>query len=177
MNVFRKKLLINLGINAGIILILGGALFFIINDLRAVGESIETEETALAAQVRIMQNLSTLKQESERADIVMNKLRNALPTRELLFVFSEDITRLARDNNLSPSFTFGEETVSDEANVPSKIVFTITVTGAKQSVLSFLNALENSRYFTRITRLEMFAHGDNIAVYQATLSGEIFFSQ
>lgn len=177
MNVFRKKLLINLSISLIIVLFLSGALVFIINDLRTVGMSIEKSEKDAIQQAQSISNLRELRQGAERAEIIINKLQNALPTRELLFVFSEDINRLARERNLTPHFTFGSETISTEPNIPSSIDFTMVVTGNRQLILEFIKVFEASRYFTRIAKIEMLSQGGDNHIYQTTLSGVVFFNQ
>jgi DNA-directed RNA polymerase beta subunit len=109
--------------------------------------------------------------------VIVNQLRNALPNRESLFVFSEEVNRLARERNLTPSFTFGNELPSESPSMPSKVEFVVNVAGEYESVLLFLNAFESSRYFTHVKSLEFLSQGINTTAYQAVLSGEVFFSE
>lgn len=173
---FSKKLFLNIGISLTALIILSGLLVYIISDFRAIGESMQKANDLATIQRANISSLNILQQGAERANIIINKLSNALPPRTLLFAFSEDMNRLAREKDLASSFTFGSETVSTTPDSPSSIVFTMTLSGERLSILAFLNALENSQYFTRITRMELLAEAGR-ATYQATLSGEIFFNQ
>jgi Tfp pilus assembly protein PilO len=177
MNEFKKKFTIQLGINIGIIALLGGLLAYVSGDLRSVGKSIEQAVAAVAARAQAISSLSGLRQDAAEAGVIVNQLRNALPNRESLFVFSEEVNRLARERNLTPSFTFGNELPSESPSMPSKVEFVVNVAGEYESVLLFLNAFESSRYFTHVKSLEFLSQGINTTAYQAVLSGEVFFSE
>ena len=177
MSEFKKKFAIQLGINIGMVVLVAGLLMFIFGDLKAVGESIEQAVNAAAARTQAISSLSTLRQDAAEAGVIVNQLRNALPNRESLFVFSEEMNRIAREKGLTPSFTFGNELPSESPTAPSKVEFVVNVSGEYASVLSFLEAFESSRYFTRVKSLEFLSQGINTTAYQAILSGEVFFSE
>jgi hypothetical protein len=173
---FRKKLLIQIGITVGSIVLLGILIAYVFGDVRSVGESIRATRAALVARTQAISSLSELRTDAARATLLVNQLRNALPSRESLFIFSEDINRIARENNITPTFSFGSE-IAGSAGTPSKIEFLINVAGDYQAVLSFINSLESSRYFTRVKSVELLSQGANTTAYQAIMSGEIFFRE
>jgi len=175
---FHKKLLKHLGISVGIMLVLGGFIIYIFNDLQTIGKLIETDRAALATRTQNISNLSALRQRSEEAEVKMSQLRTILPDRESLFVFSAEVNRLAREQNLSPIFSFRDETISESPNVPSKASFIINVSGERLSILAFIRAFEQTPYLTRIQSIEWTApDGVPGGAYRAILSGEIFFNQ
>jgi len=176
MTEFRKKLLIQIGIAVGLMVLLGILIAYVFGDVRKVGESIETTRAAIVARTQAISSLSELRADAERAATLVNQLRNALPSRESLFIFSEEVNRLAREKNLTPTFSFGSE-IAGSAGSPSKIEFVVNVSGDYQSVLSFISSFESSRYFTRVKSLELLSQGANTTAYQAIMSGEVFFRE
>jgi Tfp pilus assembly protein PilO len=175
MKEFKKKLLVNLGINFGITVVICVLMVIVFSDLKSVGKSIETAAKAITDRTQAMSSLNLLKKDADKAGELANQLRNALPSRESLFSFSEEINRLARDMGLTSNFIFGNEIPSGTPSSPSKAEFMITVSGRYEQVLSFMNAFESSRYFTRVKNLEFLSQGINTTAYQAILSGEVFF--
>jgi Tfp pilus assembly protein PilO len=173
---FRKKVLISLGISLGIIIVICVLIAVVFGDFKAVGESIENITLTRVTKTQAISSLNLLKQDAEEAKIMANKLSNALPLREALFSFSEEMNRLARDMGLTSSFTFGNEIASGSASAPSKAEFVMNVSGGYEQVLAFMNAFEASRYFTRIKTLEFVSQGINTSAYQVIFSGEVFFS-
>ncbi len=175
---FHKKLFKHLGISFGIIVVLGGFIMYIFSDLRAVGKLIETDRAALATRAQNISSLAVLRERSKEAEAKMNQLRTILPDRESLFIFSAEITRLAREQNLSPIFSFRDETISESPNIPSRASFIINVSGERLSILTFIRIFEAAPYLTRIQSIEWTApDGAPGGVYRAILSGEVFFSQ
>jgi len=171
---FRKKLLVQLGLMAGVLVVLGGLIAYVFSDLKSVGESIEKARAAITIRAQAISSLNSLREDAQEAMVLVNQLRNALPSRESLFVFSEEMSQLARSRGLTPSFNFGSE-IAGSAGAPSRIEFMMNVAGSYQSILSFISAFESSRYFTRISSLEFISQGANISSYQAIMSGEVFF--
>jgi len=178
MTIFHKKLFKQLGISLGIIVVLSGFIVYIFSDLRAVGKLIETNRLALATRTQNISSLAALRERSKEAETKMNQLRTILPDRESLFIFSAEVNRLAREQNLSPIFSFRDETISELPNVPSKASFIINVSGERLPILTFIRILEATPYLTRIQSIEWTASdGAPGGVYRAILSGEIFFNQ
>ncbi|MFA4999156.1 MAG: hypothetical protein WC519_00210 [Parcubacteria group bacterium] len=177
MTEFRKKVLIQFGIAAMLFTAISGLMVYVWSDFESVGGSIETTMNAVATRTQAIGSLSTLREDAGKAEEATNRLRNALPRRDSLFLFSEEVNRLARERGLTPSFTFGTEVIGTSANSPSKIEFVMNIAGEYESVLAFMNSFEASRYFTHIKNFELLSQGVNTTAYQAILSGEVFFSK
>ena len=175
---FHKKLFRHLGISFGIIAVLSGFIMYIFSDLRSVGKLIETDRAALATRTQNISSLAVLRERSKEAEDKMNQLRAILPDRESLFIFSAEVNRLAREQNLSSVFAFRDETISELPNVPSKASFIINVSGERLSILTFIRTFEVAPYLTRIQSIEWTASdGAPGGAYRAILSGEVFFNQ
>lgn len=174
MNDFRKKLFIRLGITIGVSAILLGLLLYIAGDIKAVNASIQSVRTGLVTRSQSIGNLVDLKRDSEEARKGLSFLQNALPARESLFVFSDEVNRLAKQRNLSTVFTFGIE-VPGSATVPGKMGFTINVSGEYNSIIDFMKDLEASRYFTSVNSFELVSQGANTTGYQVVFSGDVFY--
>ncbi|MFA4999697.1 MAG: hypothetical protein WC519_03190 [Parcubacteria group bacterium] len=150
---------------------------FVWSDFNKVGESIEETMNALGARTQAINSLNLLRQDAAEAETMANKLKNALPSRDSLFLFAEEMNRLARERNLTPSFTFGNEIASQSPGSPNRVEFVMNVAGERQPVLSFLESFDSSRYFTRVKNLEFLSQGANTTAYQVILAGEVFFSE
>jgi len=158
----------------GTLIMLGGLIAYVFGDLKSVGENIEVTKAAVATRAQAISSLSSLREDAQEAATLINQLRNALPSRESLFVFSEEMSQLARSKELTPSFNFGSE-IPGSSGDPSKIEFVMNVAGDYQPSLSFINAFEASRYFTKVNGLEFISQGANTSSYQVIMSGEVFF--
>lgn len=174
MNDFQKKLLIRLGITLTVLGVLVGLLLYIGGDVQAVNASIQTVRSSLNARSQAIGNLVELKKDSEEAKKGLSSLQNALPVRESLFVFSDELNRLARERNLSTVFTFGSETPGS-ASAPGRMQFTVNVAGEYGAIIDFVKAFEASRYFTVINSFELVSQGANTTGYQGIISGEVFY--
>lgn len=175
MSNFRKKFLTQLGITFIIILFFAGLIAYVFIDLQAVGKSIEAQNKIIMERNRDINSFTVLRNDAERAQIIINKLQNALPSKESLFFFSEEMNQLARSHNLTTSFSFGEESASEAVGNLYQAQFNMSVSGEGASILMFIKDIENSHYFTTINSFDFFSQGINTTFYQATLSGTIFF--
>jgi len=175
---FHKKLFKYLGTSIGVMLVLVGIIIYIFSDLQAIGKLMETDRATLAARTQNINSLTLLRERSKDAETKIDKLRTMLPDRESLFLFSAEVNRLAREQNLNPVFSFRDETISESPNVPNKASFIINVSGERLSILAFIKAFEAAPYLTHIQSIEWTAPGGASGdVYRVILFGEVFFSQ
>lgn len=169
---FQRKLLINIGLLLAVILVLGGFVVFLSRDIKSLSSSIVQMRRELSVRGEEIALLFDLKTDFQKAEGYFSVLDNALPKRENLYVFSQDVHRFGEMNNLDrPSFSFGEE-ILPAKNLPGRVKFTIFASGVYNDILNFLTYLERSRYFVSIENLDM-THRDNR--FNAQLAGEVFF--
>ncbi len=174
MDQFQKKLLREFGITALFLGILAVTLALIAGDISKLEKQITTIKGDYSARTQALTNLNGLKLDAKKALGGLSFLQNTLPYKEGLFIFSEDMSRIAREKSLAPSFIFGTETPGSDS-IPGRIMFTMTVSGDQGKILEFIRAMESSRYFTRIQGVELVSQGVNTVDYQGIITGEVFF--
>ncbi|MDD4931547.1 MAG: type 4a pilus biogenesis protein PilO [Candidatus Colwellbacteria bacterium] len=171
---FQRKLLIRLGITAAIMAVVFGFIIYVMGDMTSVATSIKEIRSAFNIKSQAIGNLAGLQKDAEEARVGSSILQNTLPNRESLFVFTDEINRLARARNLVPVVNFTEEVQGTET-APGKIGFSANIAGDYEQLIDFMKALESSRYFTSIESFEMISQGSNTTGYQAVIVGEVFF--
>ncbi|MBI2010682.1 MAG: hypothetical protein HYS89_00365, partial [Candidatus Colwellbacteria bacterium] len=124
-------------------------------------------------RLREINELSRLREEAKLAEPRLASLRDFFPKRDELFTFSDDLQSLASSNNLGLSFSFGGEE-KGESGKPGRADFTGTVQGGYPGILEFIQGLEELDYLANLVSFDIIAEGNNR--YNATLKGEIFFS-
>ena len=167
---YQKKLLINLILSAGLIVLLLIFHYFVNAD---IGEKIElvknlTRDSTL--RTRAVESLVTLKEDSKRAAPYLESLNNILPASDKLINFRSDIRSRALQNKIDLGFTFGTESPGSDAKAGS-IAFQMTASGQVQNFINFLRSIETSNYIVSFASLEVKQTANTV---NATLSGKIF---
>ncbi|MBI4193301.1 MAG: hypothetical protein HY536_01605 [Candidatus Colwellbacteria bacterium] len=168
---FRQRIVWN-----GIVtlLILGALGAFLWVELRALGrtaDAIASVRRALRLQIADADLLTRLRGESKRAASASSLLENALPKRDQIFTFSEDVARLARERGIDVSFAFGKETpASPEA--PGIALFTMNVRGSYGAINELMSLIEKSRYLVRFSDADLVSQDK---VFRGTVAGEVYF--
>jgi len=169
---FKKKLFVNIGVLLAVVFVLGGGILFLRKDIKLLSDSIAQERSQVADRGNEISLLFDLRKELKEAELYFSILDNALPKRENLYVFNQEVLRLGHVNNLDrPSFSFGSEILSTDT-LPGRAKFTIFVSGAYADILGFLRDLERSRYFIKIENFDMVERDNK---FNAQLVGEVFF--
>jgi len=171
---FQKKLLIRSGSALLASAVLLGIVLYIGGDMKAVHASIKAARSAMATRSQSISNLADLRKDAEEAGKAMSILQNVLPARESLFVFTDEVNRLAQARSLTVISSFGAE-VPGSATAPGKIEFTINVSGEYDRIVDFMKAFEVSRYFTSVKSLDLVSQGSNTTGYQTIIVGDIFY--
>lgn len=169
---FQRRLLMNVGLLLAVILVLGGFIVFLGQDIKSLRSSIIQTRRELSARSQEISLLFDLKRDFQKAEAYFSTLDNALPKRENLYVFNQEVYRFGNMNNLGrPSFSFGDE-ISPTEVFPGWAKFSIFANGAYDDILNFLIDLERSRHFISIEGFDMI-HRDN--KFNTQLAGEVFF--
>lgn len=169
---FQRRLLISVGLLLAVILILGGFIVFLGQNIESLRSSIIQTRRELSARSQEIGLLFDLKRDFQEAESYFSILDNALPKRENLYVFNQEVYRFGNMNNLGrPSFGFGDETLPTE-DFPGRAKFSIFANGAYDDILNFLIDLERSRHFISIEGFDM-THQNN--KFNTQLVGEVFF--
>lgn len=172
MSEFKKRIIIQVAITFGAIALIAFLIFYVSANITRLEGEITLRRTDVAFRSRALTNLNELKRDEIKAVQYINPLKNALPSKVGLFVFQDEVKRMARDKGLSVELKFvGEE----EGTGVGKAKFSLEVNGDYQKIREFIKDLEDSRYFTRFEQFETFSQGANTAAYQMKISGMVFF--
>lgn len=151
---FRKKLLIRLG--AALAIILGLLTFIMVlnSDLNKRLSRLNDYKAELQSREAAIGLLTQLKSDAERAEPFFSVLKNSLPSRDDLVLFPRELERFAKQYEVDFGFSFGEEAVGS-ASSPSAVKFTIVLEGQYDNLLAFLKAVEQSRYYIRLSSIDI----------------------
>ncbi|MDD5098791.1 MAG: type 4a pilus biogenesis protein PilO [Candidatus Colwellbacteria bacterium] len=171
---FQKKLFIRLGLAVVISGVLFGTAFFVGSDIESVHDSIRSMKNVFATKAQMTSSLAELRQTREEAESAMSILRNALPDRESLFIFTNEVSRIAQTRGLTAVSSFGSEIPGSES-APGRIEFTINISGEYDKIVEFIKEVETSRYFTSVKSFDFVSQGANTSGYQAIITADIFY--
>ncbi|OGY99148.1 MAG: hypothetical protein A3G64_02545 [Candidatus Liptonbacteria bacterium RIFCSPLOWO2_12_FULL_60_15] len=168
---FRKWLLVQGAVIAGILLVTTGVLWYVRADIRARTEAIRAAQAARAFQLRAVNILATLRRERDEAKPFIPQLESFMPGRDKLISFPRDLERFSRARSVAFGFGFGAETPATE-EAAGTISFTLTASGPLNSVLAFLEDLEKSPFIVRLDGLDLTKGGTE---YSFASRGVVFF--
>lgn len=159
------------GVVSGILVVLGGALWYMRSDIFARTEAIRAAEMRIVLELRAQSVLAALKSQREEARPFEEKLQSFLPPRDQLITFSRELEELASARGVGFGFGFGAETPATEGAAGS-IGFTMTVSGAFGAIISFLERVEASSAIMRIESIDITGGGNE---YSLVSEGRVFF--
>lgn len=167
---FKRKILINVGVALGIILVLGAANFVIGADVGRRAAAIQKLREELAFRNQAVESLVTLKVESERAQKYLPVLRSILPSSDGLINFSREMKSLAAAKKVDLGFAFRGE--SAPAGNLAATDFRMSASAASfVNILDFIKAVEGSAYFINIASMDFSLSAKSV---KAELGGRVF---
>lgn len=168
---FRKWLLVQGTVIAGILLVAMSALWYVRADISARTETIRAAQAARAFQLRAVNILATLRRERDEAKPFIPQLESFMPGRDKLISFPRDLERFSRARNITFGFGFGAETPATE-EAAGAIAFTFTASGSLNGVLAFLEDLEKSPFIVKLDGFDLTGSGNT---YSLVSRGAVFF--
>jgi Tfp pilus assembly protein PilO len=172
----QKKLVLAAGSSLGFVAALALILWFLSAGLKTLSGEIASRRQDYFSRVNQIELLSQLKQDLPKANYYYSVIDNILPTREELYLFTNEINLLAQTRGISrPVFSFTGEILPTETTV-GQASFNLSLEGRYASILGFIQAVENSRFLVKISGLDLLRVGspaDNN--FRGTLSGKAFF--
>jgi hypothetical protein len=170
---FKKNLYLNIGLIVGFVIIFGVFYFLLranIDHQVSVINDIKSKRNFVSQSA---QNLALLVKDAPIAQQYAKKISSLVPTHDyLISSFSSDISNFAKRNNVSLSFVFGNETPSSGSSL-GFISFSATMDGSWESIVNFLNDLENRYYSIKINSMDVNKVSDN--QIRVSTSGHISF--
>lgn len=168
----KSRLKINIAVALGILAVLLSALFLVSRDAQTEALSIRTTKSDLKTRVQQLSDLARLREEAKTARPDLAKLEAAIPGKDELFSVRRELEQLAGKNNLAINFSFGSE--GQKENGLGSINFELKLQGGDFSIRSFVDEIESSYPFVRITTLDMVRQENN---FSANMKGQILFNE
>lgn len=162
---FRVRLALQLGITVGVLSVVALAIFFVGKDIKSTTAQVLLTRREISATIRQLSDLARLRDEARRAEPKFAVLRNALPRRDELFSFPENIYALAEQNDVAASFTFGNEE-------EDRIAFSLSANGTYDAVVRFIGVVEREYPFIDLSGFDIIRSEGG---YLAQMQGNIFF--
>ena len=173
MTIFRKKLLINSGIIFTIIVLVSVVLYIVISKFNSINsEILYYKEKAHASQKEINE-FSSLKTDSVKAEAALLLMRKVTPLRDDLFMFRADMEKIASKNSLRSIFSFRNDTPGSE-NTLGYYNFNMTVEGDFDDILAFMKDVEGSLYLLELNQSLIKGSGNNTS---GQFDGKIFYAE
>lgn len=168
----KSRLIINIAVASGILIILLFALFLVSRDVQTQALSIKSAKNDLETRIQQLNDLARLKEEARTAGPDLAKLEAAVPDQDELFSVRRELEQLAGRNNLTVSFFFGSE--GQKENGLGSINFELKLQGGDFGIRSFVDEVESSYPFVKITALDMVRQEND---FSATVRGQILFNE
>jgi len=169
---FRKKFLSNAGLALTVNFALLAAIILLSGRISFLRSSIAGARRELNLNNQKVISLADLKKDSKIAESYFGILNRALPKKEELYLFKQEVFRLGEISGLGrPGFTFGGETASTE-DAPGKVRFAVTADGEYVKIFAFMKSLEKTSYFTNLTNFDIIQRNGK---FNGQLGGEVFF--
>ncbi|PIT92506.1 MAG: hypothetical protein COU08_02075 [Candidatus Harrisonbacteria bacterium CG10_big_fil_rev_8_21_14_0_10_42_17] len=170
MKVERKRIVKNISITGGVLVLLFAVTLFISSDIGKYADRIQKKKTDFAFQGNAIESLALLKEGSKEALNSISLLQNLLPERDQLINLPKDLGRIARRHSLSFDFRFGSESPGTDA-LPGTVSIQLSVTGAYSDFLNFLREMRRSNYLIRI---DSFDFSGEAPSYQVRMDGLVY---
>lgn len=173
MDAFRKKILLEVGIGGGIIVILVVLLLVLGSYIGTVSGKIADARTALLERSASVSSLATLRETwRSKAEGYLNVLMNVIPEKDSLINVSKDFQSLASQTKTEYSFGFLGEATS-EGNIGS-LGFRLSLRGELANIYSFIEKFAAFPYLSVIDGFSIERKGPGTAS-ELLSQGRIFF--
>lgn len=171
---FRRHIVISSAVIITSLVVFGGGLYWLNNDLETQAERIINARNTVARRSSSLEALAELKQVAPRAEEYQRTMDRFLPTQDELIGFGSWLENLGRVRQVSVDFSFeGGQTASTE-NAPGFIPFSLRLSGGHQNVVGLVGDLElaGTQYLISLGGIELTRNGN---VYKISTSGYVYF--
>jgi len=107
-----------------------------------------------------------LRGEAAMAESKQKTLDNALPKKDELFSFPNQIAKISAEKAVGTNFSFGREDVG-------QIGYNLTIQGSYASIFEFIKVIENDIPFMNISLFNLTLNDNE---YGVNLNGNVFFN-
>ncbi|MDP3974794.1 MAG: hypothetical protein Q8P88_00700 [Candidatus Jorgensenbacteria bacterium] len=174
MDAFRKKLLLELGIGGGIIVVAVVGLLILGSYIGNVSNRISSERSELLERSASVGSLATLREAwRTRAEPYLNVLRNVVPEKDTLINVSRDFQSLSSQTRTEYSFGFLGESGNVEGGIGA-LSFRLTVRGDLTNLFSFIEKFAAFPYLSTIDNFHIERKGPE-SRSELISQGRLFF--
>jgi len=169
---FKKRLLIELSVLLGIILIMGGTLVYFASTIRTKGDAVIEARKILMSRSYAIENFAGLRGDwNQGAKEGLELLRDSVPIKDQLITLGKDFQFLAGRAGLEFSYAPIGETAPAAPSLGS-IQFRISVTGPYDVIQKYITTLQGFRYITTVDGVSFARSGTS---YEAVITGKTYF--
>lgn len=168
---FKKRFSIKLMIAVGGVVAVFIATLVVGADITRRVTHIQEIKTGTAVKEKAATALTTLQDQSAKADPHLGFLHNILPLHDQLINFPRDLRAIAIRNNADLEVSFGTEQ-SGDTEKPGFATFQGSLRASLEDFRNFLRDVERSKYFVNFATFDISGDRGN---YTIRLSGEVFF--
>ncbi len=174
----RKKLIFLLIISLSLFLVSGLLLFFSIKDINKKVEEANNYQQEITRRGAILDRIQSLERETQKANLYLNSLNNALPNETEVIALEgklKDLVSLYNLNNLS--FRFGTLNLPQD-NEPKNYSFNLIVDGRLEALTNWLDAFQKLPYNFHLEQIEITqtlpSSSQTAAAYNIKILGRIY---
>jgi Tfp pilus assembly protein PilO len=173
---FKKRLLIQIGIALGIIILFAVFIIILNIDINKREAQIIDFKQKLALRTQSIELLSNSNNSLSSIEPLMQNLSTILPSQDQLIAFPEELSKLAKSYGVSIGFNWKKGGVASTKSTPGTILFDLSVGGEFDDIIGFLRTLESHRYFIEIGSIEMVRTERTPDIFSFKTSGTIYIN-
>ncbi|MDI6717687.1 MAG: hypothetical protein QMD86_01370 [Patescibacteria group bacterium] len=168
---YRKRIINAIIAGVAVICLMIAVVFVLGWDIKNKAEKAQTLRKQLQIQTESYELITILQADKEKSAKYLLRMDNFLINKDELINFPKEMNFLAKGNGFNQSISFGGETVPTGAS-SRKTGFGISLEGqgGLDSLMKYLNAVEQSRYFVNFSNIDVNLEGVKI---KAVMNGEV----
>lgn len=172
-NEFRRRLLWNIGIIGGSIMVGFAILYFLGMRIEKKSVAIIQSRALITQRSFALDNLASLKKTEPLAEEYQQRINALLPTQDNLLGFPRFLEATARTYDILLSFSFQGDPVPSLGGKPGYVSFVLRTTGPRENIVNFVQYLESksTQFLVNIESIDFSAASDQ---YHVDIFGKVF---
>ncbi|KKQ23053.1 hypothetical protein A2999_01870 [Candidatus Wolfebacteria bacterium RIFCSPLOWO2_01_FULL_38_11] len=166
----KRQLIIIISIAASVIFILSGALVYLKINISKKTDKITELRNELEINSQMSESFSLLYADINNVNPYLEKIDSALPSKDRLIKFSNDMKLLAASSSINYFSEFSGDGVDNSGL--KWIGLKMSLEGDYDNIINFLRLLENSQYSVKLNVLD-FVGKDN--KFKLIMDGKVFY--
>ena len=168
---FRNQFMVAISIALGGTLVLAIILIVLGLKISNSTQDILSRKAEIVNKQQKIGAFALLGEDSQSALKYTTILENALPTKDELITFDQEIKSLAQKTGATASFTFGAESGEIQGGVRG-LGFQLVLSGSFEQILNFFREMEKSRFVINIMDISLDKQSNT---FRGFLNGLVYF--